>query len=164
MAEVAAEGVKFPGWKRTTTKRSAHERFWEKVDIRGRTECWPWTGFVMDTGYGQFWDGRRLVKAHNFIAPSGEGKVTDHTCHNDSGCQGGATCVHRSCVNPLHLEVVPFRENVRRGMAGKTARAWKTQCVHGHAYTEANTYIDPKGHQRCRECAATRYANRKAVA
>ena len=33
--------------------------------------------------------------------------------------------------------------------------AAKTHCPHGHEYTEENTYIDPKGSRRCRECAKT---------
>lgn len=152
-------------WTRTTIKRPAHERFWEKVEVRGPDECWRWTGYVGDTGYGQFWDGTRLVKAHRYLIGTTGDLVVDHTCHNESGCVGGVSCEHRSCVNPIHLEVVTFAENVRRGMAGMTPRASKAECAHGHAYDEENTYIDPKGHQRCRACNTDRQRRiRKAAA
>jgi len=114
-------------------------RFQSKVDTSGGPDaCWPWTAFTGDTGYGQFWDGTRLVKAHrhayliaNGQEPAGD---ADHTCHNDSGCTGGPTCAHRACCNPRHLEDVPHVENVRRGEAGKQRMAWKTSCIHGHLH------------------------------
>ncbi len=28
----------------------------------------------------------------------------------------------------------------------------KTHCPEGHAYDEANTYVDPRGSRQCREC------------
>lgn len=151
-------------WTRTTKPRPAHERFWEKVDIQSPGECWYWTGGISDTGYGMFWDGTRLIKAHRFLVSVPEGMVVDHICHNGSGCAGGPTCRHRSCVNPLHLAIVTFRENVQRGMAGLARPKWKTHCYRGHKYSGDNQYIDPKGNQRCRQCASDIYTKRKAKA
>jgi hypothetical protein len=34
----------------------------------------------------------------------------------------------------------------------------RARCVHGHAWTTANTYVDPRGERRCRRCAAARIA------
>lgn len=139
-------------------------RFWAKVDVRRPTACWPWGGFRNDAGYGQFWDGQRLVRSHRFayelVHGLAEGDV-DHTCHNGSGCPGGRTCAHRACCNPAHLEDVTHRENVRRGQAGTRSTGWRTACVKGHPYDDANTYIDPNGHQRCRTCNRDRVATRR---
>jgi len=142
------------------------DRYLAKVDMSaGPDECWPWTASTNDGGYGLFWNGERLVRAHRFAFQlahdrEADGDV-DHTCHNDSGCRGGDTCQHRRCCNPFHLEDVAHRENVRRGEAGKQSAPWKVACIHGHDYTPENQYIDPTGHQRCRTCAQNRYLNRK---
>lgn len=31
------------------------ERFWTKVDIQGRDDCWPWTAGRNQKGYGYFY-------------------------------------------------------------------------------------------------------------
>lgn len=130
------------------------ERFWAKVDRRGPDECWEWLAYADPvTGYGQFWDGTRLVKAHRFAAQATDvaGDV-DHTCHNTSTCGGGPRCPHRKCVNPAHLEVISHAENVRRGRAGAREAARK-RCPRGHSYADpANTYINPQGSRKCRAC------------
>lgn len=139
----------------------ARARFWEKVDRRGQDECWLWKACVSDSGYGQFWDGHRLVKAHRFAladaarsAPMGD---VDHTCHNRADCRGGPTCLHRSCCNPAHLEDVPHRLNVQRGRAG-TIEASRDACPRGHPYDELNTYTNPSGSRKCRQCRAIHQA------
>lgn len=51
--------------------------------------------------------------------PIQNGLELDHLCHNrDANCPGNE-CIHRRCVNPLHLEAVAHPENVRRGRASK---------------------------------------------
>ena len=142
------------------------ERFWSKVDKSGGPDaCWPWTGCVGDNGYGQFWDGARIVKAHRFAAEVGREPIdVDHTCHNGGGCKGGKTCAHRRCTNPSHLEAVTHQVNAARGETGKRSTPWKMHCIRNHKYTPENQYIDGKGHQRCRRCASNRYQNRKAAA
>lgn len=144
-------------------------RYLAKVDMSaGPDECWPWGAYINDAGYGQFWDGERLVRAHRYAYRrandrEADGEV-DHTCHNDSGCAGGRTCPHRRCCNPLHLEDVTHRENVRRGQAGLHRVPWKTHCNRNHEYTPENQYIDTKGHQACRKCAAMRQRLRRESA
>ncbi len=149
--------------------RTVSSRFAAKVDrSAGPTGCWPFTGSLTDAGYGSFWNGTRLVKAHRFAFAESAGREADgdvdHTCHNGSGCAGGSTCPHRACCNPAHLEDVTHAENVRRGQAGKYPKRWKSVCPAGHPYAGENQYIDPKGHQRCRTCAHQRYLNRKKAA
>lgn len=130
------------------------ERFWAKVDRRGPDECWPWLAYVdPDTGYGQFWNGDRLVKAHRFAAQAlnHPGDV-DHVCHNKSACEGGRRCPHRRCCNPAHLDLTSHSENVRRGRAGARESA-RTHCPRGHSYSDpANAYVNPRGTRKCRAC------------
>lgn len=137
---------------------TAIDRFWAKVDVRGPNECWPWTAFVdkHENGYGQFWDGQRLVKAHRFafeIAHGAipEGKVIDHTCHNESTCLE-VICSHRACVNPFHLEATTQSINSIRGRSGDHQSS-KTHCKNGHPYSSDNTILRDSGRQRvCRIC------------
>lgn len=91
------------------TRRSAEERFWEKVDTSaGPLGCWPWTASGSRDGYGQFSADGRGVRAHRFayellVGPIPEGLQLDHLCRNPG------------CVNPAHLEPVTGWENTMRG-------------------------------------------------
>lgn len=139
---------------------SFEERFWSKVDKRGSDECWPWIASIDPYGYGAFATGRAhgyYGTAHRtayalLIGPIPEGLTIDHTCHNESSCIGGVSCVHRRCCNPNHLEAVPRRVNVLRGKGSAAINANKTHCPQGHPYDAANTKRPPSGGRRCRIC------------
>ncbi len=145
--------------------RTDPERFWPKVRIT--ESCWLWCGQRGQGGYGIFQAGllregtKRRVRAHRWayehlVGPVPDGLVLDHTCHNDDpGCDGGPTCVHRTCVNPDHLEPVSSAVNARRGRTGRWRKAQAltiTRCPLGHDYDQANTYTDSRGCRTCRTC------------
>jgi len=124
------------------------ERFWAKVE---KTEnCWNWTAGKFWNGYGQFWLGGTVVKAHRFAYVITKGRipkslVVDHLCRN------------RACVNPDHLELVTNKENLLRGEGWAAVRARKTHCPQGHPYTGDNILIGKKGIGRsCRTCSLIR--------
>lgn len=101
-------------------------RWWFHVDRRDDDECWPWTAFCDENGYGIFWDGERITRAHRwsyrrFVGPIPGGLVPDHTCHDPAECRLGIECPHRRCVNWRHLEPVTNRENSLRGARTKLA-------------------------------------------
>ena len=141
-------------------------RFWAKVNRRGPGECWEWTAFVNENGYGQFWDGVRLVRAHRqaykaAIGPVPAGKVVDHACHNDAECTD-VPCTHRRCCNPGHLQAVTQQINSILGRSGDHQTA-KTQCPKGHPYSPENTLLRNGGkHRVCRECNKTYQRNYNA--
>jgi hypothetical protein len=82
------------------TEAQREAAFWAKVDKTG--EHWLWTGHVGQNGYGQFWNGERVVGAHVFAweiyGEVPEGQEIRHKCR------------HRHCV--LHLTVGTRADNV----------------------------------------------------
>lgn len=125
------------------------KRFNAKVSITdGIFGCWIWTGAKNKQNYGRITgnpsageDGKQFM-AHRIayemhIGEIPEGLHIDHLC-----------CV-TSCVNPHHLEVVTFNENMRR----KGVNMEKiTHCHMGHEYTEENTQTSKKNQRSCKKC------------
>lgn len=143
-------------------------RFNSKVIVAGLDDCWLWTG-KPDNGYGRFWLNGRVDLAHRvaWILANGEigpGLQIDHTCHNDADCVGGATCVHRACVNPRHLEPVTIGTNVLRGVGITATNARKERCsVAGHDLSGENLYITPRGSRQCVKCQRQRVRDWRAA-
>ncbi len=93
-------------------------RFWMKVHIKSRNECWNWTAYRTTKtekhqgGYGRFSFQGRLYMAHRVAVILGHmsvdvpprplnGEVVIHCCDNPS------------CCNPLHLVDGSASENTK---------------------------------------------------
>jgi hypothetical protein len=82
---------------RRTVARPISERFWEKVDRRGRDECWPWTAASRHRfGYGTFHvsAAEGTVGAHRLAyelerGPIPPGMSVLHRCDNPPCCNPG---------------------------------------------------------------------------
>jgi hypothetical protein len=78
--------------------------------------------------------------------------------------QGWRTC--RQCQREWKWSKTDERRAARgldsfREIAKRKPRAPRgTHCKHGHAYDEANTYVDPRGKRQCRTCIRERYEAR----
>ena len=152
-----------PAHRSTRARTPAHERVIRRIvrsDVPFAGEpCWIFTGSINPvTGYGNVGIGyagegnkrntsthRVMYEAH--VGPIPLGMEIDHLCRV------------RSCCNPAHLEAVTHSENARRGLAGhKRGRQLRSQthCVHGHEYTEENTYRRADGRRMCRTCVLAR--------
>ncbi len=126
------------------------DTFWSNVDKSG--DCWLWTRSTRGyRGYGRFQFDGHYVMAHRVayileVGPIPDGYQVDHLCRV------------RHCVRPSHLEAVTQYVNNMRSESVSAQAARQTQCIHGHYFTQANTYVTPDGRRQCRTCIADRLA------
>ena len=106
------------GTVRTEAQRVT--RFWMLVEIGDPDECWPWTGYTDEDGYGQMYDGYRMRGAHELALEwfSGEARPKGYdTCHK---------CHNPVCVNPAHLRFDSRKSNVADMVAaGRCNPTWR---------------------------------------
>lgn len=123
-------------------------RFWSKVSKT--PSCWLWLDKPSDK-YGVFGFSGKVRLAHRISYLLVHGQIDenlsiDHLCKN------------RMCVNPLHLELVTWSENSRRGHVDREV----THCPKGHEYTSENTYIQRNSRQ-CKACTRERKQRYRAT-
>lgn len=97
---------------------SPSERFWRKVEKSGG--CWLWVASTMSVGYGQFYNGTRIVGAHRFAWEEVNGPIPD-----------GLWVLHRCdvplCVRPDHLFLGTASDNTADMVAKGRGRAKGSQ-------------------------------------
>lgn len=129
-------------------------RFWTLVNKNTDTGCWLWTGW-RSRGYGRWRPNgdphEPPVKAHRYAYELTHGPIPP-------GLDLAMTCGTRACVNPEHHQFMNAVE--RAAKIHPHCKAVSTHCKRNHEWTEANTYIDPKGRPYCRTCV--REQNRAA--
>ena len=120
--------------------------FWTKVRIGSVSVhrpdlgfCWEWIGAKNKNNYGLFRAGSRTdgssktVSAHRFAYEALINLIpqeleSDHLCRN------------RSCVNPIHIELVTHAVNIQRGDHGGSNRV-KGEGRSNSKLKTANIYI-----------------------
>lgn len=96
------------------SRKQTAESFWGRVNKKGDSECWEWTGACNSTGYGSVsWYGfvyttHRVSAWLNGLvsspsAPESSREPT-HVLHR---------CDNRKCCNPNHFFLGTFTDNMR---------------------------------------------------
>lgn len=102
----------------------------ERIDNlteRDPSGCLLWKGARVHNGYGRIRVAGTNKLAHRaayeaHVGPIPDGLTLDHLCRV------------RHCVEPAHLEPVPLRENVLRGVGPTAINAAKKKCKAGHPF------------------------------
>ena len=134
---------------------STIQRFFDKVRVDPKTDCWIWTASKDTRGYGQFHFNKKLQQAHRFTyawlrhsIPMGLRKGIRQLDH--------FVCNNPSCCNPWHTKLVFAKENCIR------ASSLITHCKNGHLFPPR---IHGSRQRVCKICASnghkTYYAKNK---
>jgi len=119
--------------------------------------CVEWTGRCLPRGYGCLYiPSRGTVLTHRFAWELANGPIPAgihvlHHCDNPPCCQTDPTPGYPDGHLFLGTDADNAADRDAKGRAGVNAQGAKTHCIHGHAYTEANTRRQRNG-RACIEC------------
>jgi hypothetical protein len=87
-------------------KLTGEERFWSKIDIKNKEECWEWKSGVDNYGYGWFRTNEGMNRSHRvawelyYNRKIPKDKIVRHW-----------KCDNVLCCNPFHLRLGTHQDN-----------------------------------------------------
>lgn len=94
------------------------KRFWDKVNIKNETECWDWTAYISNSGYGLFWLNNKMISSHRVAYALSinnldflNSNVDYHLNNNNFDCVLHK-CDNKICCNPNHLFIGNNKDNI----------------------------------------------------
>ena len=129
-------------------------RLFNKLTYAEDSTCWLWNGTKDWNGYGKIRFNNKMQYVHRvafqlFKGPLAKGLVVDHICNI------------KSCVNPIHLQLITQTANVLRSNAFSGINHRKQFCPKGHKLQIPN--LDPselkRGGRRCLICSQQQHRN-----
>lgn len=79
---------------RIRANNNLYRRFYSRVDVCNKNNCWEWKGRRDPNGYGRIDIGGRPVLAHRMAFMFANGFECENVCHS---------CDNPPCCNPNHL-------------------------------------------------------------
>lgn len=142
-------------------QEALYPRFWSKVKVLKKNQCWEWSSYIAPNGYGFMSVNNKPKTAHRIAYEYANGEIPkglwiDHKCRN------------RKCVNPNHLRAVTPKINaIENSVSTAAINAKKTHCPSGHEYSEDNTKIKfnhrlGRPQRRCKVCEKFRKRRQRA--
>lgn len=105
------------------------DRFWSKVDIKGKDNCWIWLGTIGQHGYGEFSTNGQTNRAHRVSYRINHGYPYGNVLHK---------CDNKLCVNPNHLFLGSQSDNVSDMFSKDRQANLKGENNSGSKLTESN--------------------------
>lgn len=141
-------------------EKNIYPRFWSKVKVKRKNECWEWQSSISPQGYGKFSIDNYPYSAHvisykYFNNDHDKNLVIDHICMN------------KKCVNPNHLRQVNyFISNTENTNGFAYINSKKKSCKNGHKFTNENTIIrknkSGRAYRKCKKCRTIENKRAKA--
>lgn len=138
--------------------QSFYPRFWSKVSVKKKNECWDWQSSISPNGYGKFSIDNYPHSAHVLSYKYFNSDFDSNLCIDH-------ICMNRKCVNPNHLRQVTRAINNTENAGGTAAiNKQKTHCSRGHEFSKENTQIKKGKSGTYRRCKVCEYAGKRARA